>query len=157
MNDIQELYSLDAEEEGVKLPVGPPASKKPTGWIRIRGAGSQACRDARTRVRRRRLRETSRLRTEDAPPHEIEEAEDRIAREGELEVIASLVIDWSFDTPCTPEAIKELLLKAPKIADRIDIVSGEESLFFAFKRSESNDTSAPTSNSLAESMEQKAT
>jgi len=47
--------------------------------------------------------------------------------EERLTLVASLVKEWSFPEPCTPENVKEFLRKAPQLVNLIDTFAADRS------------------------------
>ena len=47
-----------------------------------------------------------------------------------LELIASLIVGWSFDVECTPESALQLLAEAPHILEGVDTFAGDRKAFF---------------------------
>lgn len=54
--------------------------------------------------------------------------------------LVSLIADWSFEEPCTPEAVREFLINAPQIADAVDSAAADRSRFFGIASEPSSDT-----------------
>lgn len=131
--DIESFYTVDAAEEGIMVPLVSPDGDKTEEWLKIRGVDSDIFGQAKI-VSSRKAVEVS----------EIKNDEKRYQGMLDLkaELIGSLVIDWSFDSECTPDNIKKLLSKAPQIQDMIDKVAGDRKLFFSIKSNNSEFMSA---------------
>jgi hypothetical protein len=145
------FYTRGPANDGLKLNLFDPRDGKETAhWIRILGRDSDAFRAA-SDASLRRVREK-------AP--ELSGDKKSLARQleamwedEERKLISSLVVEWSFDEPCTHEAVNEFLREAPQIADRINEVAGKRALFLAHALKNSPPTPDTNSGSSAESKE----
>jgi hypothetical protein len=127
---MKEFFTREPANEGVKLPLTLPDGTPTEHYISVRGVDSDAFRIAEAEQRRKAVSIAS-----------IEDDAARLAaiNESRIEMIASLVIGWSFPEDCSKKNILNFLREAPQIADQIDTVAGRRSLFFALKRSDSSD------------------
>lgn len=75
---------------------------------------------------------------------ESEDERDKFIRSLNLDLLQSLITDWSFDQPCTPENVRAFLIKAPQIANQVDVLSAQRDFFFAPSAKSSKST--PESN-----------
>jgi hypothetical protein len=137
MMDMEQFYTRDKANEGIKIPLVTPDNKETEHWLLIRGADSDAFRDAENEAKRAIIRA--------AKDDEVKVAD--AAKEGALDLLAAVVKDWSFPQECSGENIKEFLLKAPQIGDRIDKVLADRSFFFAVKSTGSSTTPEKNSSS----------
>lgn len=119
---MEEFYTRTKANEGVKLPLSTPDGKETDHWLMIRGVDSDAFREAEADAKRSLIQKK-------ADP-----------KEAMLSAVSALVSDWSFDKPCTQDAVKDFLREAPQIADSVDKVAGDRKLFFALRSSSSNDS-----------------
>jgi len=120
MNEMEQFYTRDASNEGIKLPLAAASGDKTDHYLNIRGFDSDAFRDSEAEARRTIINAGA------------DGAADA-AKEGRLDMIASLVIGWSFKTECNPDNVKEFLKKSPQIADEVERIAGDRALFFALK------------------------
>lgn len=137
MTDMESFFTRQVANEGVELPLFLPGTTTPSGhWIRVRGVDSDEFRLAQDKSRRE-VAEIVQL-------PEPERSERRLAQQRNL--IASLVMDWSFSKPCTFENVVEFLKEAPQIEDAINQVAARRSLFFKNGSSNTSDSLDPSSN-----------
>lgn len=157
---IEELFIKDIAEDGIDIPLGVPGVEEASASIRIRSVDSDTYRNARAKANRKHLRELAQLKQDEMEKklsaENIEEAKDRISREITLDMLVSLVVSWTFETPCTPENVRRLFVNCPQVADTIDGYSHDRQLFFDRKRSGSSSGSATKSNSPKRSKARKA-
>jgi len=125
---MEAFYTRERANEGVVIPLYTPDGTKTEHWLRIRGVDSDAFREAEANSKRDAFRVAS---IEDA----VERA--KAIQDAKLDLIAALVISWSFEKECTPENIKEFFRQAPQIADAVDQIASKRALFFE-KRSSSS-------------------
>lgn len=121
---MQEFFTRQSANEGIKLELSLPDGKPSDHWIRIRGVDSDEFRKADTTVKRKAL-EVSQI------TNEIERQE----KFGDLsrELLASLFIDWSFEEELTIDNVMRLLKEAPQIADTVNKLSAKRSAFVTKK------------------------
>lgn len=86
---------------------------------------------------------------------ELAQIEDEVKRGEAIEkavlmTICSLVLDWSFAAPCTPEAVFKLLTEAPQLQDQINQLAGRVALFTKPKSSGSTTGLKPSATSTQE-------
>lgn len=119
--DIKEFFTREKASEGVVIKIPAPSGKLTEQWLRIRHIDSDEFREASSlsHVKRMELMQ-------------IKDAEERARAIEELRVsqLASLVAEWSFDTPFTPENVVSLLKNAPYLAQYIDMKTVDGELFF---------------------------
>lgn len=138
MIGMEAFYTRQRANEGIKLPLYLPTGEPTEHWIHIRGIDSDEFRLAEVESRRDALRVAS-----------IEDPRERAKalEEAKIDLLAHLVIGWSFDKECTHEAVKEFLREAPQIADAIDRAASQRALFFAKESSNSQNSPKPSSDS----------
>lgn len=144
MIGMEAFYTRQKANEGIKLPLHLPSGEPTEHWLHIRGVDSDEFRLAEAESRRDALRVAS---IED--PRERAKAIDQ----AKIDLLAHLVIGWSFDKECTLEAVKEFLREAPQIADAIDRAASQRALFFGVKSSSSQDSPKPSSDSTNDQKE----
>lgn len=127
---MDEFYTRDAANEGIKLELSLPDGTPSAHWVRVRGIDSDAFRRADAKGRRHAFK-VAQIEDDDEQQMAIDAMK--------LEIIAALVVDWSFAKECTQESIIDFLGKAPQIADQIDKVATQRARFFS-KKSESSST-----------------
>lgn len=116
----EDFYTLPKASEGIEFPL--EVDGEPSGhWLRIRGADSEQFRKARFDGARA-LR--------DLPPETNDWDRGLVMDDVVLDSLAALVAGWSFNEPCTPEAVREFLKNAPQIAESVDRVANDRARFF---------------------------
>lgn len=135
---MEAFFTRERANEGVVIPLYSPDGTKTEHWLRIRGVDSDVFREAEANSKRDAFRVAS-----------IEDIVERgrAIKEAKLDLIASLVMEWSFDKECTFEAIKEFFRQAPQIADAVDQVASKRALFFEKRSSSSVSTPKRSSGS----------
>lgn len=132
---MEDFMTRSKANEGHKLPLYTADGRLSAHWIRVRGVDSDAFIRARARQSRK-IGEIASL---------PEEKQEEAIRESTLEMLASLVAEWSFDMPCTPEAIRNFLREAPQIAVEIDKFASRRATFFKMGSGDLTDTPPPSS------------
>lgn len=124
MSDMDQFFTADAANEGVKLPLTNATGGETDHYLVVLGVDSDVFRRADAKAKRDAFRLAA-----------IEDEEERITAvtKAQTELVACLVSDWSFDQECTHENVVAFLNKAPQIAAQIDTVAGDRRLFFALK------------------------
>lgn len=129
MDEMQQFFTREKANNGIKLPLYTPTGEKTDHWLLIRGVDSdtyQAC-------QRSLLSEQANIKA-DLQIIEDKQERKKIAaqklEDQENTLIASLVVDWSFKTQCNEKNIKKLLVEAPQIKQAINTISTKRSLFF---------------------------
>jgi hypothetical protein len=130
---MEQFFTRDKANEGKKLSLVLPDGKPSDEWIVIRSLDSDAYQKAS--LKRQRLA----LKT--AESDLTDEELDALSMQAGLDVLVSLVADWSFDDPCNEENVRKLLINAPQIKDAIDVAAHKRAFFYA-----------PSSNSSALSL-----
>lgn len=140
----ESFFTRDKANAGIKLPLFTPDGEASEEWIQVRGVDSDAYRAAETEGFRR-LRDAASAVLE----AKTEDERKTIAQKAEVETLraraASLVCGWSFDEPCTTEAVEEVLRQAPQIQDQIMEVARNRNAFFSSTASDSMPTSDTSS------------
>src|SRR5690606_26407498 len=103
MIGMEAFYTREKANEGIKLPLHLPSGEPTEHWLRIRGVDSDEFRLAEAESRRDAFRVAS-----------IEDPRERAKaiEDAKIDLLAHLVIEWSFDKECTLEAVKEFLREA---------------------------------------------
>lgn len=130
MNDFTEFHTKDRANEGVEMPLYTPTGEKSDHWLKILGVDSDAYAKA----------ESAMIRAQPAIKAEaklLETDEERVAFADEKQeywknkILASVIVDWSSDEPCTEENVIEFLTKAPQIAKAVDTFISDRRIFFS--------------------------
>lgn len=96
----------------LKLPDGTPTSR----YLVVRNFRSDAYRSKLAEIRDRIA--------EQGKPTEAQREADRIG------LLASLVVGWNFDPPCTPENVSSFLADAQMVAEQVDRFAMDDERFF---------------------------
>jgi len=102
MSNIERFYTLDQSNAGKILYLEELDGTLSTDWVRVLGADSDQYEDALTKER-------NALSSDN--PSEVKDASRRL--------YASLVVEWSFDLPCTPENVGKLFANSPFVRRQV--------------------------------------
>lgn len=141
--DMEMFFTREKTNEGIDLPLVTPSGEETEHTLRIRGVDSDEFRLADAQSRRKILA------LADVPDKEERE---RVLEENKLQLIATLIVSWTFKQECTMENKIAFLKNAPQIADAIDRVASSRRLFF---KKESKGSSQPQSTSFDSDKSQK--
>lgn len=133
---MEAFFTRAVANEGIQLPLYTPDGLKSEHWLRVRGIDSDEFRAAEADAKRDAFRIAS---LEDAHERSVKIAESK------LRLISALVMGWSFDQPCTPEAVVSFFREAPQVADAVDTAASRRALFFAARSSSSESTPSMSS------------
>jgi hypothetical protein len=122
MSDIKQFYTRKISNEGVKMPLVLPDGTETKEWLLIRGVDSDDFRIAEASSKRAAM-ELSSIKDDKERYKAIEAVK--------IKFIAAIVAGWSFKREFTLDAVIELLTEAPQIAESIDRMAANRSLFFA--------------------------
>ncbi len=118
---MEAFFTREKANSGIKVPLSLPNGEVSDHYLMIRGVDSDSFRDADTKARRN---------AAIVVDMETDEEKDSFLEDSRLDILASLLISWSFEEECNPENIKKLFKEAPQIADAVDKVAAKRSLFF---------------------------
>lgn len=118
---MEAFFTREKASQGVKLPLYAPTVEKTEHCLRIRGIDSDEFRAAEADARRDAMRVAA-----------IEDLEERrlAIQDAQRALIATLVIDWSFDQECTHDNVMKFFREAPQIQDAVDKAASRRALFF---------------------------
>jgi hypothetical protein len=123
MSRINKYKTRTRANEGVKVKLlDPTTGLVGEDWIEVVSSLSDTFRDARDKALQE-AGETSALGDEAKRKAAIAEVK--------AQMHAALVRTWSFDEPCTPEAVREFLREAPQVADAVVAAADDHRRFFA--------------------------
>ena len=105
--------------EGIKVRLYDAEGKDSGHWLRVVGEDSDLFRNGQANLYRIALKNS------ELP----EEQADEIFKAESLRVLASCILDWSFEEEATIDERVSLLMDAPKIKDRIERTITSSSLF----------------------------
>lgn len=134
--NMEAFYTRAKANEGIKLPLVLPTGERTEHWLQIRGIDSDIFRAAEAQASRRVLEIAA-----------IEDKDEKAKAENDVkaDLLASLVIAWSFDQECTIENVKAFFAEAPQIANMVDRAASQRSRFFVEKSSNLQTTQNPNS------------
>lgn len=138
MGGMEAFFTRERANEGIEVPLYTPDGAKTEHWLRIRGVDSDIFREAEANSKRSAFHVAS---------IEDEAERTKAIQEAKLDLIAALVISWSFDEECTTDNVKTFFRQAPQIADAVDQVASKRSLFFGKGSSGSQDSLKANSSS----------
>lgn len=110
--------------EGVKLSLMLPDGTPTEEFLVVGGADSKAFRNQVARMNRDMLKIFKRTKEQD--PAEFA----RLTADSNRELVAALVLDWSFTEPCDKVNICKFLADAPQIQKAVDDFAGIRANFF---------------------------
>jgi hypothetical protein len=126
---MEEFFTKDAANEGIKIPLHLPSGEKSEHTITIYGVDSDEFYCA-LQSEKRKLSliemEANLLKGRERLDF-INEKQ----RESESTVLANLIKDWTFEMECTIENKIHFVKNAPQIGEQINKISGDRKLFFA--------------------------
>ena len=138
MGSMDKHFTTDQAEEGIQLALVDPVGRKTEDWLRIRGADSEEFRLAEAASRRKAL-EISDI--------EDEKERDLATMKMVRNLVATLVMGWSFDEECTHANVVEFFRKAPQVQKAVDRASNSRALFMKVDSETSSRTDAQNSDS----------
>jgi len=127
---IELFTTVGAANEGIKLPLNLPDGSSSGHWLRVRGRDSGVFRRAEHEAARK-------IRAMSQQGSDFDQLES-----ARIDLLASLVIGWSFDDDFNDENVRRLLVDAPAVAESIDSIAGDRALFFKIA-SDASETTPP--------------
>lgn len=121
---MQEFYTRQIANEGVKLPLWYPDGTISEHSFQVRGIDSDAFRQAEAKAKRKAI-ELAQI--------EDLQARAEAVREVELECIAALIASWTFEIECTLTNVVNFLREAPQIADMVNRFAAKRAEYFGKK------------------------
>ncbi len=132
-NSIRSLFTRAKANEGTRIPLDGG------NWIDVRGIDSDVVQKAVADHARAQLAIKAARKKAGEPEGEA------IALYDDPDVLAAMVLGWSFDEPCTVEIVKELLAEAPYLRTDITNAAFERARFLPQDVKPSSDTPKPNS------------
>lgn len=127
MTEIEQFYTREKANKGVKVDLYLPSGGPTDHYLIVRGIDSDHFKAANAAAKK----EVAKLTVKQDSTEEVQ----RLS-EIRINIISSLIAGWSFDDECTPENVKNMLHKAPQIADKVDQFAGNREEFFTMYRLE---------------------
>lgn len=151
--EAKDFFTRARANVGIRLPLYDPYTGQETEhWIHILGRDSDTFRRAEADSKRRLVEAVKGV--DPGNKAAIDSALEKASDDETLALLASLVSEWSFDAPCTLEAVKEFLREAPQIADAIDRAAVKRHLFSQGVSTNSAGTPKLSSGSTSSSQEE---
>lgn len=122
---INSLFILKDAEDGKPMDVLFPNGKKTGETITVLGSDSESFRAAMAVARREEI-DAMGDGDNKTKPEILAKKQDEI----KINLIASLVKDWSFDEPCEKESVIKLFKNAPYILEQVDSFAANRRNFF---------------------------
>lgn len=117
--------TLAAANAGLQMSIKGPDGKETEDWIKVRGIDSEAFQQASRTMRREVM-----LYLEDkGSQSRVTEEYLKFTSDQQLKMQAALVLEWSFEEPCTVDNVVELFKSAPYIAEQVDAFSSKRERF----------------------------
>ncbi len=133
---MDKFFTRQTANDGVKVPLFYPDGTRSDEWLMVRGVDSDAFRVASVDSQR----EVASI----AAIADKQERDEAVAA-SQRKVMSSLVIGWSFEAECTPEAVQAFFREAPQIMGAVDKIVSDRAFFFALASSSSSDTQSSNS------------
>lgn len=125
MSDLEQFFTREKANEGIKLPLSLPDGSPSGHWLMIRHIDCDEFRKKDFEMKRRLVYDSKKT------------SFDGVTAEQQAELLSVLIASWSFsDVECNDENKIQLLIEAPQIADEINRVSVINSLFFSNSQSD---------------------
>lgn len=112
--------------EGVELPLTLPDGTPTEEFLIVGGADSKAFRNHMARANRDKLKIVKRTKSKEADPAETT----RLTADIDRELVASLIVGWSFAEPCDKVNVCKFLADAPQVQAQVDSFAGNRANFF---------------------------
>ena len=140
MADKSKYFTRKRSNEGVRMPILSPAGKDEGEWFRVLGTESTVFKAAIVE-KDRRFVEIAQL-----PSDQQEDAKS----EAWARLTSALVAGWSFDNPCTPDEVFELLSEDRDLIVQVNEFVTDRARFFGEESSGSVATPKEASDSTSE-------
>jgi len=127
---MEAFFIKDTSEEGVKVDLTLPDGTATGEHLIVRGADSPTFRKALARTNR--LKMDLMKRTQGSKGRQALDAGTAAMKEAKIgrELVAKLVVGWSFEQDFTQENLLKFLENAPQILEQIDQFAGDRTNFF---------------------------
>lgn len=124
MSDMEKFFTRKIANDGIKVPLSLPNGGETEHFFIVRGMDSDAFREADAESRRVAII---------AAGLDDESERKAMLADAKLDLVISLIADWSFDQECNYENKRTLLIEAPQLRDAVDKIAARRSLFFGKK------------------------
>jgi hypothetical protein len=126
--NLTDFHTKGAANEGVKVPLHSPEGHITDEWLTVQGYDSDHFQKYRLEMSRRTAIES------------VGETDTESELKRHRELIARLVVGWSFEEECTFEKVCEWFAEAPQVQSAVEKVATDRSLFFLLRSVDSAST-----------------
>lgn len=140
MASIKKLYTTEASEDGVDVPIG-EVGEEASGSIRIRGADSVHVRNA-VESANRKMYKRIRAIDKNIPDENRDDFIEKHKADCRQESIVSIFKSWTFDEEFCEKEIMEFVKQSPSLAEGLMSISEDNARFFMMRREASENGSA---------------
>lgn len=119
---MKEFFTRQKANEGKELPLYLPSGEKSEHTIRVLGVDSDTFKKNDAKAKREAM-ELSAI-------EDDKERQEALAKV-QSELIASLVVDWSFEQECTLENVVNFFKEAPQIQEAVNKFAANRRAFFS--------------------------
>ena len=112
---------------GSKMMLTLPDGTETEEYLVVMGADSTKFRGVVAKANREKLKKLKSMQDNDA-------ARDKMLLDTEIKVLASLVVDWSFDEECTQANVVRFFKDSPQIQEQVDSFASDRANFFEVPR-----------------------
>lgn len=127
---LEDFFTREKSNEGTIVPLSLPDGTPTEHWVRLKGVDSDTFRKAEAEARRKVIDFSREVSDKNLPPDQEREARHDFAAEARLDLVASLISEWSFPVEATRENVLRFLREAPQEADRLDRLAYDRAEFF---------------------------
>ncbi len=115
---LKDFHTREAANEGIKIPLFAPDGKETEEYIIVRGFDSDEFQKKKLEIDR------------------VQAVTDDLSKriDNHRKLIASLVMDWSFEDECSPDAVEQWLNDAPQVQSVIENIVSDRQLFFSLRQ-----------------------
>jgi hypothetical protein len=126
-----EMFKLKGRAEaGIPMPILMPDGTDSGHTMTVRGIDSDTYRRGRAANSRRQAEILSMKPEEGLTDEEFRDQQQDLKHEADIDLLAKLVVDWSFPDEFSAEAVKSLLMESPFIANQVDVFACNRARFF---------------------------
>lgn len=124
-NSFTKYNSVDGANQGARLPILDADRKATDDWLHVLGTDSTAYQTARANMRRRVFAYIE----EKGEAIKTTDDYSKFTAEEQHKLQAVLITGWSFEEPCNPANVLQLLTVAPYISEQVDEFAAKRSRF----------------------------
>lgn len=117
MASIKDFHTRKAANQGIKVSLVLPTGEETEDYLIVAGRDSDKFREKETEILKRLAQWFN------------EGKELKSDKEDRLELLSSLVLEWSFEEKLSEDSVIDFLREAPQITDQIEDLSNKRELF----------------------------